>query len=159
MDNHFDFLSYFSSYTISISENGDYAEIQNPFGNDNMIIIYTPDSLPYTAIFPFYHCHFESADETIEFVDRFISGRSVCFARAHHGNITWSTEIATERLKDLSIKTIEQICNPSGKLKPSFRFTDSVHIRGWHPKDNFDGMILRDARGNWFLQKSGSVHD
>ena len=156
MDNPFDFLNCFSSYTISISEQGDRAEIKNPFGNDNLIIFYAPDSLPYTVISPFYHCHFESADEAIEFIDRFISGRSVCLAKAHHRNTTWSAEIETERLKDLSIKTLEQIFNPSGKLKPSFRFTDSVHIRGWHPKDNFDGMILRDAQGKWFLQKAGS---
>lgn len=156
MDNHFDFLSYFSSYTISISESGDRAEIQNPFGNDNVIIHYKPNGLPYTAIFPFFHYHLENAEEVIEYLDNYISGKFLCFAWANNRITSWSIEVTPEQVKDLSIETLAQILNPSGRLKNLFHFTNSVHIRGWHPKDNFDGMVLRDAGGNWFLQKAES---
>ena len=134
---------------MKFSKDGDFVEIINPFGCENIMVEYIPDDdfTPYIVYFAFQHCHMCDVEDIVEYICDLIEGKRFSIEFFKNGARYFGGDIVAEELKELSYEILEQYSGYYGlhKLKD---LVDSFKLRGWNPKDNFDAVFVISDNGS-----------
>ena len=140
--------SQFSDYVTYLSEDKNFLEILNPFGNENIKLEYVSEDewTPYILYFSFQHWHMNDEKDIIEHIYDIINGKLLSIEFFICGKRCFGGDIEAQVLQDLSYETLEEYFSdfPFGKLKD---IADSFKVRGWKPDSNFDAVFDVDACG------------
>lgn len=150
-----DFLmKKFPFHKIVFSEKRDYAEIINPFNEENIIVDYIPEDefTPFLCRFSYQHRHFKSEEYVVEYINNIMSKNIYAIEFFENGENRFGWDITLQELSTLSYEYLEQRSGYYGvtKLKD---VVDSFKVRGWDPCNNFDAIFVEDECGKTTLLK------
>ena len=147
--------SQFSDYVTYLSEDKNFLEILNPFGNENIKLEYVSEDewTPYILYFSFQHWHMNDEEDIIEHIYDIINGKLLSIEFFKCGRRCFGGDIEAQELQGLSYETLEEYFSdfPFGKLKD---IADSFKVRGWDPRDNFDATFECDDNGDITIVKT-----
>lgn len=153
----FDFLvQQFSAYEMEFSQDGDWAEIINPFCCENIRVEYIPDDdfTPYIVYFAFQHCHMRDEDSIVDYINDIIEGNVFSIEFFKNGTCCFGGDVTVAELDDLSYEILTK-CMEDWGLSNLLNYADSFKLRGWHINHNFDAELVLDENGLPGIKKLG----
>ena len=149
-------LKYFSSYEIRFTEDGDFAEIINPFYTENVKVEYIADDdfNPFIVYFAFQHCHMCDEEDIVEYINEIVNENKFSIEFFKNGKRRFGSDITAQELERLSYEKLEQHTGYWGitKLK---QMADAFKVRGWNPNRNFDAVFVINNGESVTIQKIG----
>ena len=145
--------NHFSNYEIKFSVDGEFAEMVNPVGSDNIKVQYIPDDefTPYIVAFAFQHCHMSDEEAVLEYINRIIEGNVFSIEFFNDGNCCFGGDISLQQLEGLSYEKLEKYTGYYGGTKLK-ELADMVKVRGWHSENNFDAIFVVDEHGRMTIK-------
>lgn len=141
----------FYNFDVLFSEDFSNAEIVNPNWNESITVY--DEEFEFTVCFSFQHCHFEDAEDVVEWIFEVIDNKKLAIEFFNKEQRCFGSEIDVSALQDLTYERLEKFTGYYGLTK-LLDVADSFKVRGWDSKNNFDFTFHCDQNGSITISKT-----